>query len=123
MKIKELLKTKKNVKIRSRNVYLLINNVYLLIKEHNQICLILKRFNDFRKFYLQFEIFFFTYLFWFLVFEVNIDPNLALFNKIFLNFLLCFLFGIILCLIYFIFIVALEIRKFLKINLMFFIMN
>ena len=78
VKAKKLLNSKKNPKIKACKVY-------LLIKQHNDICLMLKRFNDFWKFHLLNSMSFYVILIWFCVYISIFYSKLDFFGKLFMN--------------------------------------
>ena len=82
---KSLLHSKQNNKIKARNVY-------KLIKQHNEMRLLLNRFNDFWKYLLVSLISFYAFIIWFLLYVHIVYPNLDFLPKLFMY---MYLFGII----------------------------
>ena len=81
IKASKLLTSKQNLKIKSRRIY-------LLIKEHNQLCLILNRCNDFWKIILILIVSFYVLLIWFAVYVPMIYSNLGLIQRLLMHLLL-----------------------------------
>lgn len=85
------------------------SRIYFIIRRHNAICRRLKRFNDFWKFYFQFEITFFMIYIWFLIYEVNFDYKLVIFNRLFFTFLVIFLILFLTCIFFMVYFISVEV--------------
>ena len=85
--------------------------IYLIIRRHNIICYRFKRFNDFWKFHLQFELIFFLILIWFLTYEVAFDYKLVFYNRIFFFTWQLGFTSILSFVIYMVYMVSLEVNK------------
>lgn len=81
VKAKNLLNTKQNVEITSRRIY-------LLIKQHNDLCLMLERFNHFWKHLLVPVVVFYIIFLWFSIYIPVVYSNLTLLIKLFMYLLL-----------------------------------
>ena len=73
----DLLHSKRNLKIKERRIY-------LLIKEHNDLCLMLKCFNEFWKRLFVFLFSFYVILIWMIVYVTVVYADLDLFPKLFM---------------------------------------
>ena len=79
IKALDLLNSKLKLKIKARRIY-------LLIKEHNDLCFMLNRFNDFWKIFMVFTFSYYIVFIWSLAYPSIAYSNIDLFQKLFMWF-------------------------------------
>ena len=83
---KILLRSKGKLKLRARTVH-------RIMKKHNNLCVLLDKFNTFFKYHLAYELSFYVILIWFFVYITAVYSKLNLFHKVFWLFLTVAVFG------------------------------
>ena len=102
IKAKSIINSKQKVKTSSKKIN-------WIIKEHNDLCFMLKRFNDFWKYLLIVVLSYYIMFIWFSIYIDMIFKSSDLLTKLFMHFLLVEVIGTFACIVIIIFNVSIEV--------------